>query len=66
MCDSITVIRVVVFDFDGVIVGSNDIKRSAYFKLFSLDFHSRQIVEDVLKTLDPPLRSVIIGTIILF
>ena len=66
MRDSTTVIRVVVFDFDGVIVDSNDIKRSAYFKLFSLVSRSRQIVEDVLKTLDPPLRSVIIGTIILF
>jgi phosphoglycolate phosphatase-like HAD superfamily hydrolase len=64
MCDSITVIRVVVFDFDGVIVDSNDIKRSAYFKLFSLDFHSRQIVEDVLKTLEPAPRSVIIGAIL--
>ena len=64
MRDSIPVIRVVVFD--GVIVDSNDIKRSAYFKLFSLVSRSRQTVEDILKTMDPPPRSVIIGAIILF
>src|SRR3989338_7075205 len=42
-------IKVIVFDFDGVLVDSNRLKREAWFKLFAPEEVSDELIMDVLE-----------------
>lgn len=57
-------LKVIVFDFDGVIVDSNHIKRNAYYEICSSFRNSKEIVSDVLSEFEPNTRKFIIGKIV--
>lgn len=54
-------LRVIAFDFDGVIVDSNRIKREAYYRIFSSFKYGKEMVEDVLNKFEPNTRTFIIS-----
>jgi phosphoglycolate phosphatase len=57
-------IRVVVFDFDGTLVESNDLKREAYYEIFPAGEPYRGIIGQVLETSFEESRFVIIRKIL--
>lgn len=57
-------IEVIVFDFDGVIVDSNHIKKNAYYEIFNSFKDGREIVERALLEFEPNTRFFIIGKIL--
>ena len=57
-------LKAIVFDFDGVIVDSNHIKRNVYYEIFSSFRNSKEIVGEVLNQFEPNTRNFIIGKII--
>jgi phosphoglycolate phosphatase-like HAD superfamily hydrolase len=59
-----TGVRCLVFDFDGVLVDSNRIKRDAYFEIFSHLPVAPAIVEEALQAHSADDRHVVIGAIV--
>lgn len=57
-------IEAIIFDFDGVIVNSNPIKRDAYFVIFSDIKNSRNSVEEAIRENPEKTRYGIIETIL--
>jgi phosphoglycolate phosphatase-like HAD superfamily hydrolase len=57
-------IRVIVFDFDGTLIDSNQVKADAYFKLFPDDKHHTRIIRDVLSEIFEQSRYVIFEQIL--
>jgi len=57
-------LKVIVFDFDGVLVDSNHIKRNAYYQMFNSFENGKKIVENVLSKYEPNTRNFIIGKIV--
>lgn len=57
-------LKVIVFDFDGVIVDSNHIKRNAYYSVFSSLKGSKELIKNVLFEFEPNTRIFIIAKII--
>lgn len=57
-------IKVIVFDFDGVIIDSNKMKYDAYFDVFEGSPVENAIIEGVLKTHREKTRGYIIGEIL--
>jgi len=56
--------KVIVFDFDGTLIDSNQLKHDAYFKLFPLDGFHKKIVTEVLNEYFEESRYVILSEII--
>ena len=57
-------IKVIVFDFDGTLVDSNQLKHDAYFELFPDDNFYKEIVSDVLSDILEESRYVILKEIL--
>jgi phosphoglycolate phosphatase len=57
-------IEVVVFDFDGTLVLSNQLKYDAYFKLFPDEKYCRSVIKQVLEEILEESRFVILGAIV--
>jgi len=58
-------IRVIVFDFDGTLIDSNQLKYDAYFKLFPADDRHAPIIRVVLSEIFEQSRYVILKEILL-
>ena len=57
-------IKVLVFDFDGTLVDSNQVKYDAYFDLFPRDERHADVIRDVLRTDFEASRYVILAKIL--
>ena len=57
-------IKVIVFDFDGTLIDSNQLKCDAYFQLFPLDDFHKRIITEVLSEIFEESRYVILREII--
>ena len=57
-------IKVIVFDFDGTLIDSNQLKYDAFFRLFPSDDFQKEIVTEVLSKIYEESRYVIIREII--
>jgi phosphoglycolate phosphatase-like HAD superfamily hydrolase len=57
-------IRCLVFDFDGVLVDSNTVKRDAYFRVFAPLGNTREVVEECLTARPDANRYQVIGCIL--
>ena len=57
--------KVIVFDFDGTLIDSNQLKYDAFFELFPDDFTSKQVVKSVLDRLHEESRYIILREILL-
>jgi len=57
-------IKVIVFDFDGTLIDSNQLKYDTFFKLFPSDQFHRNIIADVLKEFLEESRYVILREIV--
>jgi len=57
-------IEVVVFDFDGTLVESNEVKRAAFFQLFDNTNDYSELIEDVLADSNAKSRYEVIETIL--
>jgi len=57
-------IKVIVFDFDGTLVDSNQLKYDAFFKLFPFDAPPKNIIEEVLDEFLEESRYVILREIL--
>ena len=58
-------IQVIVFDFDGTLIDSNQLKYDAYFKLFPADDRHAPIIRVVLSEIFEQSRYVILEEILL-
>lgn len=57
-------IRAIVFDFDGTLIDSNQLKYDAYFKLFSADYRHVRVIQEVLSESFEKSRYVILEEIL--
>ena len=57
-------IKSIVFDFDGVILNTNHIKREAYYDIFPKNYKIKKIIDKVLKKSGKLSRKIIISNII--
>ncbi len=57
-------IKVIVFDFDGVIVDSNPIKKNTYYSIFNSFKGGKKIVQEVLFAYEPNTRYFIIEKVL--
>ena len=57
-------IKVIVFDFDGTLIDSNQLKYDAYYKLFPLDDFHKRIITEVLSVIFEKSRYVILKEIV--
>ena len=57
-------VKVVVFDFDGTLIDSNQLKYDAFFKLFPFDAPPKNIIEEVLDEFLEESRYVILREIL--
>ena len=57
-------VKVIVFDFDGTLIDSNQLKYDAFFELFSSKNHHKQIIKNVLNEILEESRYVILREII--
>jgi len=57
-------IKVIVFDFDGTLIDSNQLKYDAYYKLFPLDDFHKRIITEVLGEIFEESRYVILKEIV--
>ena len=57
-------VKVIVFDFDGTLVDSNQLKYNAFFELFPSDSLHKEIVTDVLDEFIEKSRYVILREIL--
>ena len=57
-------IKVIVFDFDGTLIDSNELKYDAFFKLFPSGDYQKKIVTEVLSEFFQESRYVILREII--
>ena len=53
-------IKVIVFDFDGTLIDSNQLKHDAYYKLFPSDGFHKEIITEVLGEIFEESRYVIL------
>ena len=57
-------VKIIIFDFDGTLIDSNQIKYDAFFELFPSDNLHKQILEDVLSEFVEESRYVILKEIL--
>ena len=57
-------LKVIVFDFDGTLIDSNQLKYDAYYKLFPLDDFHKRIITEVLSVIFEKSRYVILKEIV--
>ena len=57
-------VKVIIFDFDGTLVDSNEIKYRAFFDLFAPNTYDKTVIEDVLKKYGEESRYFIIEKIL--
>jgi phosphoglycolate phosphatase-like HAD superfamily hydrolase len=57
-------LKVIVFDFDGTLIDSNQLKYDAYYKLFPLDDFHKRIITEVLSVILEKSRYVILKEIV--
>ena len=57
-------VKVIVFDFDGTLIDSNQLKYDAFFKLFPFDAPPKNIIEEVLGEFLEESRYVILREIL--
>jgi len=57
-------LKAIVFDFDGVIVDSNHIKKNTYYEICSSFKNSKEVVSGVLNEFEPNTRKFIIGKMV--